>query len=293
MHFISPKTDFGFKRIFGSPQSKNILISFLNALLYDGESVIANLEILDPYQMPRLYGLKDSFLDVKAQLASGTFVIIEMQVIYLEGFEKRILYNAAKGYTIQLGTGQSYTMLLPVIALTIVDFTLFPSIERPITHFVLKERTDLLNYPFSDIELVFVELPKFHKQIDEVETLTEQWVSFFKYAREVRDIPPVLSHVPELRQAFEIANQATLTPEELDILEKKEAFMVDTRKTIETLERKRREARNKGRKEGHQEGRKKGQRDIARRMLATLDDETISQYTGLDVEDIRRLREEP
>jgi hypothetical protein len=34
MRFINPKTDVAFKRIFGSEQSKPILLSFLNALLY-------------------------------------------------------------------------------------------------------------------------------------------------------------------------------------------------------------------------------------------------------------------
>jgi len=33
MKFIDPKTDFAFKRIFGSEESNEILISFLNALL--------------------------------------------------------------------------------------------------------------------------------------------------------------------------------------------------------------------------------------------------------------------
>ncbi|MCC7429437.1 PD-(D/E)XK nuclease family transposase, partial [bacterium] len=33
MQFINPKTDFAFKKIFGSLESKEILISFLNAIL--------------------------------------------------------------------------------------------------------------------------------------------------------------------------------------------------------------------------------------------------------------------
>ncbi|NET50470.1 MAG: transposase, partial [Merismopedia sp. SIO2A8] len=45
MKFISPKTDFAFKKIFGSAQSKDILIAFLNAMIYSGNSVIQDLEI--------------------------------------------------------------------------------------------------------------------------------------------------------------------------------------------------------------------------------------------------------
>ena len=40
MRFISPKTDFAFKKIFASDESKDILISFLNAMIYAGHSVI-------------------------------------------------------------------------------------------------------------------------------------------------------------------------------------------------------------------------------------------------------------
>ena len=52
MAFINPKTDFAFKKIFGSPQSQPVLISFLNGLLYGGTDAIAALDILNPYQAP-------------------------------------------------------------------------------------------------------------------------------------------------------------------------------------------------------------------------------------------------
>jgi predicted transposase/invertase (TIGR01784 family) len=62
--FINPKTDFAFKKIFGSKKSKDILISFLDAILYNAEGVILDLGILDPYQTPRIKGIKDSYLDL-------------------------------------------------------------------------------------------------------------------------------------------------------------------------------------------------------------------------------------
>ena len=45
MHFISPKTDFAFKKIFGSEESKKILISFLNAVLYAEQDIIQDLNL--------------------------------------------------------------------------------------------------------------------------------------------------------------------------------------------------------------------------------------------------------
>ena len=159
MPFINPKTDFAFKKIFGSPQSRPVLISFLNGLLYEGGNTIQSLDILNPYQAPRIRGMKDTYLDVKAQLKDGTTVIIEMQVLNVEGFEKRILYNAAKTYSTQLGSGDDYTSLNPVIALTITDFVMFEDLNSYRSCFVLKEKEFLIDYPTHDLELVFVELP--------------------------------------------------------------------------------------------------------------------------------------
>lgn len=103
MKFLDVKTDYAFKRVFGAEESVPLLISFLNAVLeYEGEHRIVSLEILDPYQAPKLAGMKDTFVDVKAKLANDKRVIIEMQVVHSKNIEQRILYNAAKQYANQL-----------------------------------------------------------------------------------------------------------------------------------------------------------------------------------------------
>ncbi len=48
MNFINPKTDFAFKKIFGSNESKAILISFLNAILYQVVAVMLQPFDYDP-----------------------------------------------------------------------------------------------------------------------------------------------------------------------------------------------------------------------------------------------------
>lgn len=163
MRFLDVKTDYAFKRVFGAEESKPILISFLNAVLeYEGEYRIVSLEIIDPYQAPKLAGMKDTFVDVKAKLANGKRIIIEMQVVYVKNIEQRVLYNAAKQYANQLQKGEDYHLLNPVIALTIVDFILFEDINSTISRFQLREKETLVKYS-DDVELVFIELPKFTK----------------------------------------------------------------------------------------------------------------------------------
>ena len=92
MRFLNMKTDYAFKKVFGSENSKNILISFLNSTL-ELKSDIEDLSIEDPYNVPKLKGMKDTAVDIKATLKNKTKVIIEMQILNHDGFESRILYN--------------------------------------------------------------------------------------------------------------------------------------------------------------------------------------------------------
>ena len=51
MKFVSPKNDVAFKKIFGNEDKKEILISFLNAVLnLTGDKEIQDIEILNPWQ---------------------------------------------------------------------------------------------------------------------------------------------------------------------------------------------------------------------------------------------------
>jgi len=284
MRFINPKTDYAFKKIFGSEQSHDVLISFLNAILYDGNIVIRDLEILNPYLAPRIRGVKATYLDVKAKLDNDTTVIIEMQVLNIEGFEKRILYNAAKAYSTQLGVGEDYNLLDPVIALTITDFVMFPEIDQLISRFILKEKDFLIDYPIYDIELVFVELPKFNKEVDNLETLADKWLYFLKCARQLDVVPESMNLVPEIKQAFEMANEVNLTPEQIEDMEMQEMFIHDQRNAIK-------KALSQGRQEGLEEGKLAAKIEMARKLLDILDDAAISQASGLSVVEIARLRE--
>jgi predicted transposase/invertase (TIGR01784 family) len=279
MVFINPKTDFAFKKIFGSEQNKDILISFLNALLYEGRETIKDLEILNPYQAPQIKGVKDTYLDVKAQLKSGKTVIVEMQVLNVEGFEKRILYNAAKAYSIQLNRGDEYALLNPVIALTITNFKMF-EFEKMISSFVLKEKKLLTDYGDNDIELVFVELPKFKKKLEELETITDNWLYFMKTAKKLDSIPPSMEKITEINRAFQVAKEANLTPEELEELQQREIFIQDQFNAVKLA-----------RRLALEEGREQKQMEIAKQLLNILDDETISRTTGLSIEEVKKLRE--
>ena len=70
--FADPKTDFAFKRIFGSEEHKDVLIAFLNDMLdLDEAHRIHEVELLPPEQRPHVAELKLSIVDVKCTDARG------------------------------------------------------------------------------------------------------------------------------------------------------------------------------------------------------------------------------
>lgn len=227
MRFISPKTDFAFKKIFGSEQSKDILISFLNAIIYSEEDKIQDLDIIDPYNAPSIVDLKDSYLDVKAVLNDKTKVIIEMQVESVEGFRKRVTYNLSKTYSNQLETGMGYLQLNPVIALTITDFNMFKNTKKVISRFSFIDEEEGFVYRDEEMKMVFVELPKFKKELEELESITDKWIYFLKEAPSLQIIPETMETVPPLKKAMEIAQRAQLSLQEEERLHKQEVFFQD------------------------------------------------------------------
>ncbi|MGB3694843.1 MAG: Rpn family recombination-promoting nuclease/putative transposase [Spirulinaceae cyanobacterium] len=283
MNFINPKTDYAFKKIFGSEQSKDILISFLNALVYGGEPTIEDLEIINPHLAGKVEGLKDTYLDVQAKLNDGSLIIIEMQVLNVESFTKRVLYNAAKTYSLQLKSGQGYRDLKPVIALTITDFKMFSEFEEIISRFRFQEVKTNIDYPSNHIELIFVELPKFAQEQEDLATITDKWIYFLKSANALNSVPDNLGSVPAINKAFQIANQTNLSRDELEELEKRELFIYDQQGAI-------RLAKREGIEEGMEQGKKQKAIEIARQLLEVFDDSQIAETTGLTVAEVRELR---
>ena len=221
MNFADPRSDIAFKKIFGSQQRSHILISFLNAALgFSGERSIASLIILNPYQAPKIKGLKESNLDVKAKDQAGREFIVEMQVERDAHFRKRAVYYSAKAYSQQLGKSLKYDTLNPVYFLGILDFSIFEG-KSPISrHLILNEATRLQE--IKELEFNFIELDKFDKTEKQLKTIVDKWLFFLKYTSQLDAVPNALKSEPEIGEAFEIANQHNWTLAEIDYYEKSE-----------------------------------------------------------------------
>ncbi len=282
MQFIDPRTDFAFKKIFGNEEAKDILISFLNAILgLDEEHKIIKVTIMNPYQAPKVQYLKYSYLDVKCKDNKGVEYVVEMQILYVVGFKKRVFYNASKAYVNQLEEGEDYPKLNQVMAINILDFILFDDFEHYLSCHKIKETITNKSY-LDEIRYYFIELPKFTKKADELENDLEKWTFFLKNAGKLDYIPKSLS-VSEFKHAFDIASRSNLTKKEWEKYDDSSVHIQDEKGSVEF-------ALLKGEKIGIEKGIKEKALEIAKSMLkANMDIKTIAHLTGLSEEEIKTL----
>ena len=289
MKFADPKSDIAFKKIFGNENKKEILISFLNSILDLPEGKkIQHIDILNPYQAPRIEGLKETTLDVKATDQRNIHYIIEMQIEKKTGFEKRVIYYTAKTYSSQIEVAEKYPMLNQVIFIGICDFNIFEGDDFLTRHLILNTATG--RQELKDLEFNFIELPKFQKEKENLNNRIDQWIYFIKEAPNLEIIPKsVTEH--EVLAAYEVANTHKWSKQEMELYDYWSMRSQDERGAIELAHM---EGISKGIEKGISKGIEKGKYtkalDSARKMKAKgYPVSEITEMTGLSEKEISKL----
>ncbi len=134
---FSPKIDIVFRKLFGSEENKDLLLSLINGVL-DCQPRLTDLTIKNPYNLPNYLEEKYSVLDVKAVDEHGTWYDIEMQIGEHGFYGKRALYYLSKMYVDQIKEGENFEILRTTIGIHLLDFDYFPD-ERYRRRFAWKD----------------------------------------------------------------------------------------------------------------------------------------------------------
>ncbi len=291
MKFVDVTNDVAFRKIFGNENRKEVLISFLNAvLLFENENIIVDVDILTPYQLPAIRGGKVTIVDVKAKDQNDKTYIVEMQVADVEGFDKRVLYYASKSYSAQIERGDDYEKLNPTYFIGILDFTVTqnPSYisRHSITDVVTGEQL------IKDIEFNFIELPKFNKKENELNSIIEQWVYFIKNAENINVIPEI-TRDKGLKLAYEDADKHNWTKLELEAYDYVFMREQDERGKWALLTKRALEKGKRELEEEHKKMQQEMQEKIAKNLLKLgISLEDVASSTGLTIENIKKLATE-
>jgi predicted transposase/invertase (TIGR01784 family) len=132
---------------------------------------------------------------------------------------------------------------------------------------------------FKDVEFTLIELPKFKKKANKLQSLFEKWVFFIKNAENLTFIPDDVDD-EGLKSAYEGANQHTWSQTELDEYDSIYIREEDTRATLD-------KAVSKAKEEGMTEGKI----EIAKKAISKgFDNDDIAELTGLAIKEIEALR---
>jgi predicted transposase/invertase (TIGR01784 family) len=283
--FLDPKNDYAFKRVFGTEKNKGILIHFLNDILgFKGEDEIQYVKFLQTIQDPDIAYKKQSIVDVLCEDSKKTQYIVEMQVAKVQGFEKRAQYYAAKAYSNQINIGEKYHKLKEVIFIAITNFVMFENkTEFKSDHVTLDKKT--LENDLKDFSFTFIELPKFNKSIDELNTIIEKWCYFFKHAEETKetDLTKIVGSDLVIKEAYEELNSLSWTEEERNTYEKE---LKSDRDFIGIIGA----AKEEGEKIGIEKGEINAKVEVAKNLKKIgILIEDIHTATGLTIEELEKL----
>ena len=289
--YINPYTDFGFKKLFGTPLNKDLLISFLNSL-FDGKEVVQDLTYLNGENLGNGYGDRRAIFDVYCENNQGETFIVEMQKAEQQFFKDRSVFYSTFPIQNQGKKGIWDFKLKGVYTIGILDFV-FPDHEYPqdsLRHEVKLVDVDDKHVFYDKLTFLYLEMPKFTKKENELETMFDKWLFVLHNLSRLMKHPAALQE-RIFKRLFEQAEIARYTPEERQDYEDSLKAYRDMKNVLDTAElRGLEKGRKEGRKEGIEQGTFEERRKNAKAMKALgLPLETIVKVTGMSADDIDKL----
>ena len=270
--YINPFTDFGFKKLFGTEMNKDLLMDFLNELLPVSDK-ITELNYLNPEQLGRSEADRNAVFDIHCKTETGEYFIVEMQKATQKFFKDRSVYYASAPIRDQGMKGEWNFELKAVYTVGVLNFEFNKNDEdKNYFHSEVKLMDTKKKAVFYDkLTFIYLEMPKFNKTLEELETRFDKWLYVLKNLHKLQELPPKLQE-RIFKKIFKVAEIAKMTKEEYAEYEQSKKGFNDYKNTMDTA------VENKA-------------IAIAKNLLAlgALTAEQIAQATGLTTNEIKAL----
>ena len=296
--YVDMKLDYSFKKSFSKP---SILCNFLNDMLR-GERQIVSVEPRNPEWMPPHIKDRKVIVDVYCTSPDGSHFIVEMQYAKQAYFSDRALYYDCFCVAQQGEQGRDWKFqVMPVVSIYVLNFMLHSdaSVDEYRTDVGLTNlKTGKIHNP--KLREIFIELPKFRKELHECLDDSEKWLYIIKNAENMdkNTFYPYLQD-PKFVELLQSGLLDSYTKEEREQYLYARRLYRDNKNTyeyaVETGVKKgfkkgEQVGLRKGRKEGIRIGVDQGMRRVAKQMKQQgLPIQTIAICTGLTEEEIRLL----
>ena len=211
--------DVTFKKAFNpDTQNKVCLIALLNALL-EGEidEPIEDVQSRNKEYNDGSNENRTTIFDLHCVDTKRRKFIIEVQIAKQENIVNRAIYYASQTIVSQGERGRGYGYGLdPVITVVLMEFSVFDEQDKYLRRAMLRESdgariSQTLNF-------VFVELPKFRKKLEELDTNLDKCLYALCHIKELRRMPPTYTG-SSFELLFRTAELAKFSKEEQKMID--------------------------------------------------------------------------
>ncbi len=274
--YINFYTDFAFKKLFGTEINKDLLISFLNALL-QGREEIKDISYLNTEHLGTQEYDRRAVFDVYCTNEQGEYFLVEMQKGEQQFFKDRSLYYSSFAIREQAPRGNWDYDLKGIYTIGILNFC-FHSQDPSYYHEVKLMDTATEEVFYDKLTFIYLEMPKFTKTESELETLFDKWLYAIRNLASLMDRPRALQE-KVFQHLFEAAELAKFDPKDRYAYEESLKNYRDWYSVMKTAEMKGHaaghaagleEGRAEGRVEGRVEGRAEGAHEAKLSAAAKL-----------------------
>ncbi len=250
--YVNFYTDFAFKKLFGTEINKELLISFLNALLH-GREEIEDITYLNAERLGTQEYDRRAVFDVYCRNEKGEHFIVEMQKGEQQFFKDRSIYYSTFAIREQAPRGVWNYGLKGIYTIGILNFTIYPN-NKDYYHEI--KLTDIATKEvfYDKLTFIYLEMPKFTKTEAELETLFDKWLYVIRNLAALMERPRALQE-KVFTHLFEVAEIAKFDRKERYEYEESLKNYRDWFSVMETAEIK---GMKKGMEQGLAEGMKKG-----------------------------------
>ncbi len=258
--YINPFTDFGFKKLFGEEINKDLLIDFLNGIL-PAQHKIKELTYKKNENLGS--GLVDrrAVFDIYCQSANGDRFIVELQKAKQNFFKDRSVFYATFPIREQAEKGEWNFELAAVYCIGLLDFVFDDGKENPNYLHEVKLKDGQNKVFYDKLTFVYIEMPKFLKNEEQLETQFDKWLFFIKNLENFEHIPKRLQN-KIFEKAFETAEVARFVPAQIQAYEDSLKYYRDLKNVVDTgFEEGKAAGRAAGIEEGIKEGIKEGKKE--------------------------------
>ncbi|WKN42376.1 Rpn family recombination-promoting nuclease/putative transposase [Tunicatimonas pelagia] len=282
--YINPFTDYGFKRLFGEEPNKELLLDFLNELLKHEQGQITELTYLKSDKLGSSEEDRKAVFDLYCQNERGEKFIVELQKTKQKFFKDRTVYYSTFPIREQAQRGSDWTFeLKAVYTVAILDFVFDEDQNEPDKFRYDVKLTDIETCQvfYDKLTFVYLEMPKFQKDIKELTTKFEKWMYVIRNLNKLDKVPDELRE-GIFERLFEVAEIAKFSPEEVQAYEESLKSYRDLKNSLDTAF-----------EEGVEQGIERRNVEIVKNSLQQgLSIDVVSAISGLSHGEIERIKNE-